>query len=205
MRASRATDNGEKTSGGSDQPAVNPKDIGKALLVLEAQRGDERAFEQLVASYTEALRYYVRGLLKTNDEVDDVLQETWLAAFRQLKRLRSARAFAPWLYRIARNRALRRLRKPKHLVPMTDEIEAAATESTDWEPSADDAKLVNACLTELPPHHREILTLRYVGEMTYEQLAETLECRVGTVRSRLFNAKQALRRRIEKQTGEPSK
>ena len=177
------------------RPSVD--EIGEVLLVLRAQRRDESAFEQLISRYADRLTYYVRRLLNTAEGVDDVLQEVWLAVFRQLPRLRSARAFSPWLYRIARNLAFRRIRDRDEFVSVTDEIEPVAADSPEPEFGAEDAGLIHECLAKLSPHHREALTLRYVSEMTYEQIAETIDCKLGTVRSRLFHAKHALRRAME--------
>jgi len=126
-----------------------------------------------------------------------VLQEAWLAVFRQLPRLRSARAFSTWLYRIVRNRAFRRIRDQDQFVAVPDETEPVVADSPEPEFGIDDAKLIHECLAELRPHHREALTLRYVGELTYEQIAETIGCKLGTVCSRLFHAKHALRRAME--------
>jgi RNA polymerase sigma-70 factor (ECF subfamily) len=176
-------------------------EIGETLLVLQAQRGNDHAFEQLMTRYAGRLKYYARRLLNTDHDVDDLLQEAWLAVFRQLPRLRSAAAFSPWVYRIVRNLAFRRIRDQDRLVYLTEETEPVVADSLEPEFGADDARLIHECLAELSPHHREALTLRYVGEMTYEQIAETIGCRLGTVRSRLFHAKHALRRAVENQNG----
>ena len=167
------------------------------MLVLRAQRGDEPAFEQLVTRYTDRLKYYVRRLLNTGEGVDDVLQEAWLAVFRQLPRLRSARAFSTWLYRIVRNLAYRRIRDQDRFISATDETEPVVADSPEPEFDVNDAELIHECLATLRPHPRDALTLRYVAEMPYEQIAETIGCKLGTVRSRLFHAKHALRRAME--------
>ncbi len=182
-------------------PRPNADEIGETLLVLQAQRGNDHAFEKLMTRYAGRLKYYARRLLNTDHDVDDVLQEAWLAVFRQLPRLRSAVSFSPWLYRIVRNLAFRRIRDQDRLIYATDEAESAAADLPEPEFGIEDAQLIHECLAELAPHHREALTLRYVGEMTYEQIAETIGCKLGTVRSRLFHAKHALRRAVENQNG----
>ena len=174
------------------------------VLVLRCQTGDEAAFAEIVARYTPRLRLYLRQMLGGTDAhtADDALQDVWLDVLRSLGRLRDAGAFAAWLYRIARDRAYRILRRRGvvTITTMEDASEVAAPEST-----ADDVALngeaeafVHASLDRLPHEQREVLLLRFIEEMSYEQIASAVGCGVGTVRSRLHYAKRALRREIER-------
>jgi RNA polymerase sigma-70 factor (ECF subfamily) len=165
-------------------------------LVVRCQAGDEDALEELVTRYHPRLRYYLRRMLPREDQVDDALQEVWLAAFRALPRLSDAGALAAWLYRIARDKASVRLRRrqPEHWLELPDVVEEP---SHDNEFDQEDAQEIHAALDQLTPDHREMLVLRFLEDMTYEQIAQVTGCPVGTVRSRLYHAKSALRRALE--------
>ncbi len=166
------------------------------LLVVRCQAGDEDAFEELVARYHPRLRYYLRRMLPREDQVDDALQEVWLAAFRALPRLSDPGAVAAWLYRIARDKALvrSRRRQPEHSLEPLDVVEEPSHGN---EFDREDAQEIHAALDQLTPDHKEMLVLRFLEDMTYEQMARATGCPVGTVRSRLYYAKSALRRALE--------
>ncbi|MGA2032140.1 MAG: sigma-70 family RNA polymerase sigma factor [Thermoguttaceae bacterium] len=166
------------------------------LLVLRCQAGDEDAFGELVARYQPRLRYYFRRMLPREDQVDDVLQDVWLAAFRALPRLADPAALAAWLYRIARDKASVQWRKhrPEHPLEVSDLVEEP---SCGDEFDHEDALEIHAALDRLAPEHREILVLRFLEGMTYEQIAKVTGCPIGTVRSRLYYAKSALHGAIE--------
>jgi RNA polymerase sigma-70 factor (ECF subfamily) len=167
--------------------------IYERLLVVRAQAGEEAAFAELVERYSPRLRYFLRKLLTATDTVEDALQDVWLAAFRGLPRLTEPRALTAWLYRIARDRASRAWRKPR--APETLEAdEAIDPASADEEFSAEDAARIHAALDRLAPEQREVLVLRFLEEMNYEEIASVVGCQVGTVRSRLHYGKQALKR-----------
>lgn len=167
------------------------------VLVLRCQTGDESAFAELVDRYAQRLRYFVRKLLGEADGVEDVLQDVWLIVFRRMVDLREPAAFSTWLYRVARNRAYRALRDRRLLLPLEDE-DVAVEDDDDENFAAADAAQIHAGLDELPAAHREVLTLRFLEQMTYEDIAQVTGCKLGTVRSRLYYAKRALRRAIER-------
>ena len=177
------------------------------VLVLRCQTGDEAAFTEIVARYTPRLQVYLRQMLgvagRDAHSADDALQDVWLDVFRSLARLEDAGAFTAWLYRIARDRAYRILRRRGvvTMTPMEDAAEipaAAAAAADDVIANGEAAALVHASLDRLPHDQREVLLLRFIEEMSYEQIASAVGCGVGTVRSRLHYAKRALRREIER-------
>jgi RNA polymerase sigma-70 factor (ECF subfamily) len=168
------------------------------LLVLRCQAGDEDAFGELVARYHPRLRYYLRRILPNADHADDVLQEVWLAVFRALPRLADPAALAAWLYRIARDKASLqwRVRPPELFVDVLD-FDLVEEPSQDNEFRQEDAQEIHASLDQLAPEQREVLVLRFLEDMTYQQIAKVTGCPIGTVRSRLYYAKSALRQAIE--------
>jgi RNA polymerase sigma-70 factor (ECF subfamily) len=167
------------------------------VLVLACQAGDEAAFTELVGRYSPRLRYYLRKMLGPGGAVEDTLQEVWFDVFRAVPRLADAGAFPAWLYRLARDRAFRQLRRrrPPHRPVLEGDL--AADQDDDF--SAEDAARIHAALDELPHEHREVLVLRFLEGMSYDDVARVIGCPLGTVRSRLHYAKRALRRILERQ------
>jgi RNA polymerase sigma-70 factor (ECF subfamily) len=168
------------------------------VLVLRCQAGDDVAFTELVERYQPRLRYYLRKMLHDLQDAEDALQGVWLDVFRAVPRLADAGAFRAWLYRIARDRALRQLRKrrpPCQPLEGVDPIDGRADEAPF---TAEDVARVHAALDKLAAKHREVLLFRYVEAMTYEEIAAVVGCQAGTVRSRLHYAKRALRGVLER-------
>ncbi len=122
----------------------------------------------------------------------------WLEVFRGLARLEDPQALVAWLYRIARDQAYGRLRKARRLELPLDEagLEEPMTE-TEEEFSTEDAASIHAALDGLPAAQREVLVLRFLEEMSYEEIARVVGCELGTVRSRIHYAKRALRERVQ--------
>ena len=185
--------------------------IYDSLLVVRAQAGDDAAFAELVERFSPRLRYFLRKLLAPHcavgnalrgvpvGDAEDALQDVWLDVVRHLPKLAEPQALVAWLYRIARDHAYGRLRKARRLELPLDEaqlVEAAADERDEFSP--DDAARIHAALDELPPQHREVLVLRFLEEMSYEQIARVVGCQLGTVRSRIHYAKQALKESLHK-------
>jgi|SRR5579884_135485 len=168
------------------------------VLVLRCQTGDEAAFAELVERYQPRLRYYLRKMLRDPQGADDALQDVWLDVFRSVSRLADAGAFRGWVYRVAHDRAVRRLRRHGPLCRCPEELDAVDGRTDEAEFTAEDAARVHAALDELTAEHREALVLRYLEDMAYEEIARVVGCPVGTVRSRLHHAKRALRAVLER-------
>ncbi len=164
------------------------------LLVLRCQAGDEAALAELIARYSPRLRLFLCKLMATDTSAaDDLLQETWFDAYRKINRLRRPDSFAAWIYRLARDRAYRAMRRrrlpsaPLDLdVPNSIDVDADRF-------SNEEAAAVREALDELPLEQREVLILRFVEEISYEQIADVIGRPVGTVRSRIHYGKRALR------------
>jgi RNA polymerase sigma-70 factor (ECF subfamily) len=174
------------------------------LLILRCQTADERAFAELVARYHARLARFLRKMLDDDQHAaDDVLQDVWMDVWRRIGALRDPQAFEAWLWRIARDRAYRILRRRGVRVA---EIEAAGeviapAAQAGGEVDADERDCLRGSLHRLPHAQREVLLLRFVEELSYEQIADAVGCEIGTVRSRLFYAKRALRDLITEGNG----
>lgn len=173
--------------------------IEERLLVLRAQQGNRDAFSRLVDSYDRRLLYFVRRILGESDGALDVLQSVWLSVHRKLRKLKSPDAFRVWLYRIAHDHAVTALRKKSTWPVAVDDVETAQTvdDSSLHTAAFDNAELVHVALHGLSFDHRRVLTLRFLEDMSIDEIAEVVGQHSGTVKSRLHYAKQALRRRIE--------
>jgi RNA polymerase sigma-70 factor (ECF subfamily) len=167
------------------------------LLVMRCQTGDEEAYRELVERFSPRLRYFLHKVLPRRDRADDLLQEVWIDVFRQLPRLQNVEAFTAWIYRIARGKATLELRRNGRAPMAADLPELAA--APDQEPvfSREDAARIHAALDELPAEQREVLVLRFLEELSYEDIGGIVGCPLGTVRSRIHYARQALQRLLE--------
>ena len=172
-----------------------------SLLVLRCQAGDPAAFEELVSLYQSGLRFFLRKMLGEIHGADDLFQEVWLDVFKGIAKLTHPEAFRTWLYQVARHRVCRELRKRRQPLSSLEDIDVAGTSEGEAEFGAEDAEKVQAALSQLKPDQREVLLLRFLEEMSYEDIARVLGCRLGTVRSRIHYAKAALRRIMERMGG----
>jgi RNA polymerase sigma-70 factor (ECF subfamily) len=169
----------------------------ECVLVLRCQTGDEAAFAELVARYSPRLRYFLRKMLDDVPAAEDALQDVWLDVYRGVGRLADPAALPAWLYRIARDRAWRMLRgKQRNSRPL---MESDWIDVNDTTFPIEEAARVHAGLGALPPDQREVLVLRFLEELSYEDIARIVGCPVGTVRSRIHYAKGALRRALDKE------
>ena len=166
-------------------------------LIRRCQRGDRAAWETIFATYHPRLRYYMRRMGAAGQDGEDLLQEVWVKAIRRIETLREPRAFVAWLYRIARNELYSRTRVRNPSVELLDEQAAEFPAGGAPEFYADEGARVHRALARLKPHHREVLTLNFMEALSYQQIAEILDVNPGTVKSRIFHAKQSLRRYLE--------
>lgn len=163
-----------------------------------ARSGDRAAFARLVDAYDPRLIYFIRRIVGGQEATLDVLQNVWLTVHRKLPGLKQVEAFRVWVYRVAHDLAvseLRRLtRQPISLEELEHDGAVADDSGTD---RFDNAELVHVALQRLSVDHRRILTLRFLEDMTVEEIALVLNCSDGTVKSRLHYARHALRRHLE--------
>ena len=182
-------------TGDDGEPRHGSEALLERLLVLRAQMGGQEALTALVESFDARLLFYLRRLVGAPADAEDVRQEVWITVVRKLHTLEDPGAFRSWLYRVARHRGISWLRRRRREVPLDEAVDEVAVELTveeiDFGP--EDAAAVHAALDRLGAGQREILCLRFLGGLSYEEIAGVLDCRLGTVRSRLHYAKAALR------------
>lgn len=161
------------------------------VLVLRCQTGDEAAYRELVGRFGPRLRYFLLKL-SSQPHVDDLVQETWLDVLRQLPRLKDAGAFTTWLYRIAHGKAMLDGRRNGREPVSTRGLDEVIDHGSEQAFTPEDAAAIHAALDRLEPPHREVLVLRFLEELSYEQIAQVVDCPLGTVRSRIHHAKTKL-------------
>ena len=177
---------------------MSPSDkLIEQVLLLRCQIGDRDAFAELIERYGRPLRYFISNLLGNPEMAEDIFQETWLTVIGRISSLKKADAFPAWLYRIARNNVYQQLRRTRQLSRLSED--AAVLNPIDDEVfSPEDAARVHQCLKALRPEHKEVLMLRFLEQMSYQHIAEVLNCSSGTVKSRIHYAKLALKKELEK-------
>ena len=164
------------------------------LLVIRCQTGDERAFRQLYESFADRTRRYVRAWLGA-EGVDDVQQEVWMRVYKRIGQLADPAAFRTWLFMTTRHAAIDFLRRRAREAEIRASGRAHSSEAgvaTGPEPTGKQAEAVRSALDELPAVQREAVILRYWNDLTYAEIALVAGCPIGTVRSRLHQAKRAL-------------
>lgn len=182
---------------------ASERDIDQAL-VERVQKGDRRAFDLLVGKYQHKIMAVISRYIRNPDEVQDVAQDTFVRAWRALPRFRGDSAFFTWLYRIAINTAKNQLvaksRRPPdtdididdaQFIPDADGLRDADTPLGNLL-SEEIADTVQAALNKLPDEMRTAVMLRELDGLSYEEIAEVMDCPVGTVRSRIFRGREAI-------------
>ena len=179
------------------------------LLVDRAQHGDKKAFELLVVKYQRKLMRLISRLIRDQAEAEDVVQEAFIKAYRALPQFRGDSAFYTWLYRIGINTAKNYLVTQGRRAPTTTEADVEEAETFDDGDQLRDintpesmlatkqiAETVNLAMEVLPEELRTAITLREIEGLSYEDIAEAMHCPIGTVRSRIFRAREAIAEKL---------
>ena len=187
---------------------MNEQGDADALLVERAKRGEVSAFEMLVVKYQRRIERLIGRMVRDSDLVQDIAQETFIRAYRALPQFRGDSAFYTWLYRIAVNTAKKALVEKKR-DPVVFEGAMVSTEEGE-EPSRVENELtdgetpetvlagrqvaatVNAAIDALSEDLRQAIVLREIEGLSYEEIADVMNCPIGTVRSRIFRAREAI-------------
>lgn len=169
-----------------------PVQAAEELVILRAQLGDEKAFQRLVQKYTQQLFLYCRSFNLDTTRCEDIIQEVWLVVFRGLRRLRSVAKFRSWLFGIARNKVRQHLDKKARDELFVQNIAEYREEPLPRLTLKDYLEVLPSAFERLSINHREILTLRFLNQMSYAEIADLTDIGVGTVKSRIHYAKTAL-------------
>jgi len=182
-------------------------------LVERAQRGDKHAFELLVAKYQRKLARLLSRFIRDPTEVEDVAQEAFIKAYRALPAFRGDSAFYTWLYRIGINTAKNYLVALGRRAPTISDSDGddgeggEGTQIPDYNTPENElmsrqvADTVNRAVADLPEELRTAITLREIEGLSYEEIAGIMNCPIGTVRSRIFRAREAIAERLRPQLG----
>jgi RNA polymerase sigma-70 factor, ECF subfamily len=192
---------------------MSEQDVDR-LLVERARQGDKRAFELLVEKYHRRLLRLLSRMVRNHEEMEDIAQETFIKAYRALPQFRGDAAFYTWLYRIGVNTAKNYLASRKKALPtVSDQYGSDEDESGERFAVVDNntpesellskqvAYAVNDAIEALPEELRTAITLREIEGLSYEEIAEAMGCPIGTVRSRIFRAREAVATKLRPMLG----
>ena len=182
------------------------------MLVERTVAGDQKAFELLVIKYQRRIQRLIGRMVRDVDLVEDIAQETFIRAYKALHQFRGDAQFYTWLYRIAVNTAKKSLMELKRDLTVSDSFfksdDDDETKTSRIEPMADEtpetvyaakeiAAMVNRALAELPEDLRQAVTLREIEGLSYEEISAAMNCPIGTVRSRIFRAREAVSAKVK--------
>ena len=189
--------------------SVEPLDPTDEALVRSVLSGDRERFEVLVARYQTRLVNYLYRMVRNLEEAHDLTQEVFIRVYQALDRYDSQYGFSTWLFRVAQNAAIDVIRKRRiQLVPLTRRADEGSDtmvdlELPDGQPSALEAlqgreldASIRSAIDTLPWEYRELILLRHYGELAYEEIAEVKAMPLGTVKNKLFRARQMLKQQL---------
>jgi RNA polymerase sigma-70 factor (ECF subfamily) len=183
-----------------------------AMLVERTVAGDQKAFELLVIKYQRRIQRLIGRMVRDVDLVEDIAQETFIRAYRALAQFRGEAQFYTWLYRIAVNTAKKSLMDLKRNPTVSEnffkfgeddetsqlENDLISSETPDAVlASKEIAEIINAAMDALPEELRQAITLREIEGLSYEEISEAMSCPIGTVRSRIFRAREAISEKVK--------
>ncbi len=187
-------------------PEAAAPDPGEEMeLVKQARRGDLKAYDELVRRYQERIYATIYHMTANHEDANDLAQETFIKAFQALKSFKGGSSFYTWVYRIAVNKTINFLKQRKHKAAMSlDDLDFNAEHDPDLVALISEKtprrevgltelqEKLNAALQRLSEPHRLVVTLHDVQGLSHEEIAKIMDCNIGTVRSRLFYARQQL-------------
>jgi RNA polymerase sigma factor RpoE len=198
---------GKSPEGSSEPVELSSKSVAveETELVKRAQKGDTDAYDDLVRRYQERIYATVYHMTSNHEDANDLAQEAFIKAYQALKSFKGGSSFYTWVYRIAVNKTINFLKQRKNRVQMSlndldfnaehdPDLVALVSEKTPRRDLnlAELQEQLNAALQKLSDHHRLVVTLHDVQGMSHEEIAAIMDCNIGTVRSRLFYARQQL-------------
>jgi RNA polymerase sigma-70 factor (ECF subfamily) len=202
-----ASEQGRETAASSDttRPAGSTNRAEEELIVRRAQKGDLPAYDELIRRYQERIYATIYHMTSNHEDANDLAQEAFIKGYQALKSFKGGSSFYTWLYRIAVNKTINFLKQRKNRSAMSlNDLDFNAEKDPDLVALISDKtprreaalgelqKKLNEAMLKLSEPHRLVVTLHDVQGLAHEEIAEILECNVGTVRSRLFYARQQL-------------
>lgn len=190
----------------SDSPRENASEssLEDDVLVKDAIGGDENAYKKLVDKYERALFFHILKMIKDREQVEDLVQETFVKAFDNLNTYSTNYAFSTWLYRIATNHTIDYLRKKKLKTLSIDEPMKTRDGEMEMQLPDESAgtdrniirkqrqKIVQKAIKELPKKYRLVIEMRHMEEKSYQEIADVLDLPLGTVKAHIFRARELL-------------
>ena len=187
---------------------VDEKKLKDQALIQAARQGDQKAYEELLTKYRSLVYHVMIKMVRNPQEAEDLTQEAFIKAFNALASFNEEYAFSTWLMKIATNNCIDFLRKRKLRTysidePMQYKDEQVSIELPDHDPtpekrllSEERKKMIDEAIDSLPPRYRHVIVLRHKEEKSYEEIAELLELPLGTVKARIFRAREMLNKKI---------
>ena len=183
------------------------KEINDYRLVQRVQKGDKKSFDLLVLRYQQRVTAVVGRYNLSSEEIKDITQETFIKAYRSINRFRGESKFYTWLYRIAinstKNHLIAKSRRPPDVDIDVSEITSLLQSTTGPESEFEAERLeqiVQTAISKLPQELKVAMIMREYEGMSYEDISSIMECPIGTVRSRIFRAREAIEREIKSRT-----
>lgn len=174
------------------------------IYVNKALEGDQRAYQQLTEKYRRPLEFHVTKMVKETEQVEDLVQEAFIKAFKNLESYNSSYAFSTWLYRITTNHTIDYLRKKKLKTtsidkPIKTREGEMSFELPDEQAETDRAiirkqrkKIITHAINNLPEKYRQVIEMRHIEELSYQEIADQLDLPLGTVKAHIFRAREML-------------
>ncbi|MFO0954878.1 MAG: sigma-70 family RNA polymerase sigma factor [Isosphaeraceae bacterium] len=185
--------------------ARTTRQIEDEHLALRCRLGEPGAFAELVGRMERPLLYFARSIVRDDEAALDVLQSVWITAFRDLRRLDEPAALRSWLYRVTRGHAVNHVRRDvarataEHSLAEQAQADEAGAGPEEPRFDAEDAALLHRALATLNVPHREVLVLHFLEDLSVDEVATVVGCPPGTVKSRIFHAKRALKEALARQ------
>ena len=180
--------------------AGNPDEALEHSLIVRAKAGEREAFSLLIRHNIQRVYRTAYAVVRNRDDAEDIAQETFVRAYQSISRFDETRPLFPWLYRIARNLCLNRIErvtKRETELPEFDYLPDASAGPEESAIAAEERRLVRGAVGRLPDQHRQIIELSHFQECSYREIADILDLPMGTVMSRLYNARRKLRELLE--------
>ena len=174
-------------------------------LIQKVQEGDNYAFDLLVKRYQRKIYFLAYRMVKNHDNADDIAQDTFIHAYSAIKSFKEGYSFYTWLYRICMNLSINFLKRQKFMIPESQfeeeanplEKEATRMDPADHLASKELEIKIDRALNSLPPKFKAVLILRIYEDLSYEEIAQTLNISTGTVMSRLFRARERMQKMLK--------